>query len=386
MLLSGVSMKSLSFRISLMFYIISAFLIAMFVLHSMVASNIDKSLEDTGTNIRRIEYSQNLLAIINTIRLHHARTVAIADTSELFKSTLRSNRNAVAAFIEASKIFKFCLDSRSDIMVLDSINQLFRSMNQNFNYHINNKDRHRNDYFNTVIPQYLQIQNLLFSLFDSNLEQINQSREKNSYKFRTYYETINYIIISSFIVVVVIFILFRFVFYDRIRNRHINLDEKLLKSFPDIFDVGNSSLDIEGKINKIIEYYDSKDRDNLKLIITEKNRINHILNQYCDVFFVLDKDLKMIYYNHSAQVQFGLNGAEVLNVSLNQIKCSDDLFPKFAIALNIFIEDMLNDNNYHTSEEFVHKSINYQVEINALCNEANNKANYFLIRFYNSIR
>lgn len=383
--LSGVNMKSLSFRISLVFCIISAFLIAMFIWHSIVASNIGKSLDDTDTNIRRIEYSENLLAIINTIRLHHARTVALDDTSELFKLTLRSNRIAVDSFIEVSKIFKYSVDSRSDALVIDSINQLFKIMNNNFDIHIHNKNKNRNDYFNNVIPQYLQIQNLLFSLFNSNLELINQNREKNSNKFKKYFGTINLIIISTFIAVILLFIAFRFIFFDKIKNRHIALDGKLAQTFPNIFDERSASLDVEEKINKIIEYYDSKDKDNLKLIITEKNRINHIRNEYCEVFFVLDKDLNTIYYNNSAIAQFGLNDIEILNLPLNQIRSSNDLFQKFAITLKVFIEDMVKDKNCHLVEELVDKNNNYCIEITVLCDELQSYANYFLIRFYNSI-
>ena len=359
-------------------------LIAFYLFNKLSVKSLIRESDKSSSYYTNIEYSENLLLLLNQIRLNHAKTIYLAADSSI-KSVSIENRKAISNFQEICRILKLSSVPTDDRAMIDSILLCFNDMNLSFDAHISKVPILHQKYFENVIPKYLYIQSVLVNIFNSNLARINQANEQSTSRIAKYFNIIDYVLITLLILFSLSSIYFWFGLCKKISKSHKELDKRLIATFPDISKLKDTKLTLDAKINCIVDYINNLEKVSTEKIISDRNRISQALISYFDIFFVLNDKSEIVYANHSAEQHFGFNSVDLLNTYLYEIESEELFFNKFRSALSVMIEIMMNKRQCHYTQEFLFKNKNYIIEINALCDEQKTKAHYLLIRLYNEI-
>ncbi len=359
-------------------------LIAFYLFNKLSVKSLIRESDKSSSYYTNIEYSENLLLLLNQIRLNHAKTIYLAADSSI-KSVSIENRKAISNFQEICRILQLSSVPTDDRAMIDSILLCFNDMNLSFDAHISKVPILHQKYFENVIPKYLYIQSVLVNIFNSNLARINQANEQSTSRIAKYFNIIDYVLITLLILFCLSSIYFWFGLCKKISKSHTELDKRLIATFPDISKLKDTKLTLDAKINCIVDYINNLEKVSTEKIISDRNRISQALISYFDIFFVLNDKSEIVYANHSAEQHFGFNSVDLLNTYLYEIESEELFFSKFRSALSVMIEIMMNKRQCHYTQEFFFKNKNYIIEINALCDEQKTKAHYLLIRLYNEI-
>ena len=359
-------------------------LIAFYLFNKLSVKSLIKESDQSSSYYTNIEYSENLLLLLNQIRLNHAKTIYLAADSSI-KSVSIENRKAISNFQEICRILQLSSVPTDDRAMIDSILLCFNDMNLSFDAHISKVPILHQKYFENVIPKYLYIQSVLVNIFNSNLARINQANEQSISRIAKYFNIIDYVLITLLILFCLSSIYFWFGLCKKISKSHTELDKRLIATFSDISKLKDTKLTLDAKINCIVDHINNLEKVSTEKIISDRNRISQALISYFDIFFVLNDKSEIVYANHSAEQHFGFNSVDLLNTYLYEIESEELFFNKFRSALSVMIEIMMNKRQCHYTQEFFFKNKNYIIEINALCDEQKTKAHYLLIRLYNEI-
>ena len=377
-------MKNFRLKCIILIGVMGSLLIAFYLFNKLSVKSLIRESDKSSSYYTNIEYSENLLLLLNQIRLNHAKTIYLAADSSI-KSVSIENRKAISNFQEICRILQLSSVPTDDRAMIDSILLCFNDMNLSFDAHISKVPILHQKYFENVIPKYLYIQSVLVNIFNSNLARINQANEQSTSRIAKYFNIIDYVLITLLILFCISSIYFWFGLCKKISKSHTELDKRLIATFSDISKLKDTKLTLDAKINCIVDYINNLEKVSTEKIISDRNRISQALISYFDIFFVLNDKSEIVYANHSAEQHFGFNSVDLLNTYLYEIESEELFFSKFRSALSVMIEIMMNKRQCHYTQEFFFKNKNYIIEINALCDEQKTKAHYLLIRLYNEI-
>lgn len=377
-------MKNFRLKCIILIGVMGSLLIAFYLFNKLSVKSLIKESDQSSSYYTNIEYSENLLLLLNQIRLNHAKTIYLAADSSI-KSVSIENRKAISNFQEICRILQLSSVPTDDRAMIDSILLCFNDMNLSFDAHISKVPILHQKYFENVIPKYLYIQSVLVNIFNSNLARINQANEQSTSRIAKYFNIIDYVLITLLILFCLSSIYFWFGLCKKISKSHTELDKRLIATFSDISKLKDTKLTLDAKINCIVDHINNLEKVSTEKIISDRNRISQALISYFDIFFVLNDKSEIVYANHSAEQHFGFNSVDLLNTYLYEIESEELFFNKFRSALSVMIEIMMNKRQCHYTQEFFFKNKNYIIEINALCDEQKTKAHYLLIRLYNEI-
>ena len=377
-------MKNFRLKCIILIGVMGSLLIAFYLFNKLSVKSLIKESDQSSSYYTNIEYSENLLLLLNQIRLNHAKTIYLAADSSI-KSVSIENRKAISNFQEICRILQLSSVPTDDRAMIDSILLCFNDMNLSFDAHISKVPILHQKYFENVIPKYLYIQSVLVNIFNSNLARINQANEQSISRIAKYFNIIDYVLITLLILFCLSSIYFWFGLCKKISKSHTELDKRLIATFSDISKLKDTKLTLDAKINCIVDHINNLEKVSTEKIISDRNRISQALISYFDIFFVLNDKSEIVYANHSAEQHFGFNSVDLLNTYLYEIESEELFFNKFRSALSVMIEIMMNKRQCHYTQEFFFKNKNYIIEINALCDEQKTKAHYLLIRLYNEI-
>ena len=377
-------MKNFRLKCIILIGVMGSLLIAFYLFNKLSVKSLIRESDKSSSYYTNIEYSENLLLLLNQIRLNHAKTIYLAADSSI-KSVSIENRKAISNFQEICRILQLSSVPTDDRAMIDSILLCFNDMNLSFDAHISKVPILHQKYFENVIPKYLYIQSVLVNIFNSNLARINQANEQSTSRIAKYFNIIDYVLITLLILFCLSSIYFWFGLCKKISKSHTELDKRLIATFSDISKLKDTKLTLDAKINCIVDHINNLEKVSTEKIISDRNRISQALISYFDIFFVLNDKSEIVYANHSAEQHFGFNSVDLLNTYLYEIESEELFFNKFRSALSVMIEIMMNKRQCHYTQEFFFKNKNYIIEINALCDEQKTKAHYLLIRLYNEI-
>lgn len=377
-------MKNFRLKCIILIGVIGSLLIAIYLYHKLSVNSLINESDNTSKYFTNIEYSENLLLLLNQIRLNHAQSIYFgADSSS--KNVSIANRKSISNFQEICRILQLSSALTSDRAMIDSIVLYFNDMNLSYDTYKSKVPKLPQEYFKNVIPKYLYIQNVLVNIFNSNLARINQTKEQSSTRITEYFDLIDYVLIILLIIFCLSSIYLWFVLCKKISKSHQDLDNRLMGTFPEISKLNDTELTLDAKIHCIIDHINNIEKTSTEKIIADRNRMSQTLISFFDIFIVLNDKSEIEYANHSAEQHFGFDSSDLITTNLYEIASEEVFFNKFRSALSIMIDNMMSKRQCHYTNEFVFKNINYIIEINALCDEQKTKANYLLIRLYNEI-
>lgn len=377
-------MKNIRFNCIIVLSLIGSLLIAFYLYHKLSVKSLIYEADKSSKYYTNIEYSENLLLLLNQIRLNHAKSIYFGTDSSI-NNVAKENRKAISNFQEICRVLQLNSVPNQDRVLIDSIVLYFNDMNLSYDAYISKVPKLHQKYFESVIPKYLYIQSVLVNIFNSNLARINQINERSKSKITEYFDLIDYVLIVLLIVFCLSSIYFGFVLCKKISKSHQDLDNRLMDTFPEIVKLRDSELTLDMKINCIIDHLNHIEKSSTERIIADRNRMSQTLISFFDIFIVLNDKSEIEYANHSAEQHFGFDSSDLITTNLYEIASEEVFFNKFRFALSIMIDNMMSKRQCHYTNEFVFKNINYIIEINALCDEQKTKANYLLIRLYNEL-